>query len=203
MARRLLDLLRFAGAILIWPLSRRVVRAWGDEGSRVLPGDDCLPEASVQWTNGITVHARPDAIWPWLAQLGCNRAGWYSYDGLDNGAVPSSERVVPEFQEVAIGDVLPWTPTNSDGFVVEAVETGRALVLGGIPPPFTGIFAYVLEPLDGSTTRLLIRVRSAPRNMVAALVMRLLVHPVAFAMQRRQFLNIKRRVESPAALPAS
>jgi hypothetical protein len=149
------------------------------------------------------MHGRPSEIWPWLAQLGCNRGGWYSYDGLDNGGVPSSERILPEFQEISTGDVVPWTPANSDGFVVEAVEQGRALVLGGIPPPFSGIFAYVLEPLDESTTRLLIRVRFAPRNAVAALVPRLLVHPVAFAMQRRQFLNIKRRVETPTALPAS
>ena len=157
----------------------------------------------MQWTNGITVHGRPGEIWPWLAQLGCNRGGWYSYDGLDNGGVPSSERILPEFQEVSTGDVVPWTPTNSDGFVVKAVEQGRALVLGGIPPPFSGIFAYVLEPLDESTTRVLIRVRFAPRNAVTALVPRLVVHPVAFAMQRRQFLNIRRRVETRTALPAS
>ena len=94
-----------------------------------------------------------------------------------------------------MGDALPWTPTNSDGFVIEALEPGRALVLGGIPPPFTAVFAYVLESQDEATTRLLVRFRAAPGNLAARLITRLVVHPVAFAMQRRQFLNLRRRVE--------
>jgi hypothetical protein len=52
----------------------------------------------------ITIRARPAEIWPWLVQMGCRRAGWYSYDGLDNGGVPSAERIVPELQRAEVGE---------------------------------------------------------------------------------------------------
>jgi len=197
-ARRLLDALAFAGAILAGPLSRLPVRALGDEGRRTLPGDDLLPDAMGQWTNAITIRKRPADIWPWLAQMGCNRAGWYSYDGLDNGGVPSAERIVPELQTVAVGDVFPWTPTDSTGFVVRAVEPGRALVLGGTPPPYQVTWALVLEPIDGTSTRLITRSRGTPRSAPVKLLLQVAVHPIHFAMQRKQLLNVKRRVEARA-----
>jgi hypothetical protein len=125
-ARRLLDALRFAAAVLSWPISRRAVRARGDEDQREFPGDELLPRSKGEWTNAITIRARPSDIWPWLVQMGCRRAGWYSYDGLDNGGVPSVARVVPELQHVEVGDLFPWTPNAYDGFVVKAVEPGRA-----------------------------------------------------------------------------
>jgi hypothetical protein len=105
--RRLRDALRFAAAILTWPISRLPVRPRGDETRRELPGDEPLPSAKGQWTNAITIRARPSEIWPWLVQMGCRRAGWYSYDGLDNGGVPSAERIVPELQQVEVGDLFP------------------------------------------------------------------------------------------------
>jgi hypothetical protein len=63
--------------------------------------------------------------------MGCRRAGWYSYDGLDNGGTPNANRIVPARQHVAIGDLLAWTPTADDGFIVRAFEPERSLVLGG------------------------------------------------------------------------
>ena len=155
-----------------------------------------------QWTNAISIRGRPADIWPWLAQMGCNRAGWYSYDGLDNGGVPSAERIVPELQKVAVGDVFPWTPSDSTGFVVRAVQPGRALVLGGTPPPYQVSWALVLEQIDETSTRLITRSRGTPRSAPVEALLRLAVHPIHFAMQRKQLLNIKRRVEArttPAA----
>jgi hypothetical protein len=64
----------------------------------------------VRWKHAITIRARPAEIWPWLVQMGCRRAGWYSYDGLDNGGVRSAERILPEFQQVQVGDIFPATP---------------------------------------------------------------------------------------------
>ena len=129
--RTVRDAVCFAGVILTAPLSRYPVRTRNDEGTRSLPGDDLLPDAKGRWTNGITIHARPSEIWPWLVQMGCRRAGWYSYDGLDNGGIRSAGQIVAELQEVQVGDLFPWTPTAEDGFVLEAIEPGRALVLGG------------------------------------------------------------------------
>lgn len=84
-------------------LSRRQVCPLGDEARRPLPGDELVPSAKIRWTHGITIRARPTEIWPWLVQMGCRRAGWYSYDGLDNGGVPSAERIVPELQLTGVG----------------------------------------------------------------------------------------------------
>jgi hypothetical protein len=154
----LLDALRSAAAVLSWPISRRAVRAGGDEDRREFPGDELLPRSKGEWTNAITIRVRPSDIWPWLVQMGCRRAGWYSYDGLDNGGVPSLARVVPELEHVEVGDLFPWTPNAYDGFVVKAVERERALVIGGDAGSlYTVTWAFVLEALDDSHTRLLAR----------------------------------------------
>ena len=155
-----------------------------------------LSGAHEQWTNAITIRGRPDQIWPWLAQMGCNRGGWYSYDGLDNGGRTSAQRIVAELQEVAVGDAFPWTPRDSSGFVVKAVDSGHALVLGGEPPPYSVTWALVLDPIDDTTTRLITRCRGTPRSPFYAVLTRFVAHPIHYAMQRKQLLNIKRRVEA-------
>lgn len=196
--RRLRDASSLAATIVTGPLSRLPVRPRGDEGHRRLPGDQVVPDATCQWTNAITIRARPAAVWPWLVQLGCTRAGWYSYDGLDNGGRPSAGHIVPELQDAQVGDVFPWTPTDRDGFVVRAVEPRRALVLGGTPPPFRMSWAFVLQPVDETTTRLITRCRAVPRSALVGLMLRFAGHPIHFAMQREQLLNLKRRAEAVA-----
>jgi hypothetical protein len=198
--RRILDALRFASAIVTWPLSHRPVQARGNEDRRELPGDELLPHAKGQWTHAITIRARPSEIWPWLVQMGCRRAGWYSYDGLDNGGVPSADRIVPELQHVEVDNLFPWTPDANDGFIVKAVEPKRVLVLGGDAGSlYRVIWAFVLEPLDESHTRLLTRAAADYERRSVGLRLRLAGHPMHFAMQRRQLLNVKRRAEASFA----
>ncbi len=177
-------------------LSRRPVRPLGDEARRPLPGDELPPSARVRWTHGITIRARPSAIWPWLVQMGCRRAGWYSYDGLDNGGVPSADRIVPELQRAEVGDIFPYTPAADDGFVVRGVEPERALVLGDDAGSVT--WALVLEPIDETRTRLVTRVRGEYERFAVGLMLGLVWRPIHFGMQRRQLLNLKRRVEAAA-----
>jgi len=130
--------------------------------------------------------------------LGCRRAGWYSYDGIDNGGIPSAGRIVPELQCVEVGDLFAWTPDAYDGFIVKAVEPEHALVIGGDAGSLYRVsWAFVLEPIDESHTRLLTRARAELGAERLAGKLRLLVfHPVHFAMQRKQLLNIKRRAET-------
>jgi hypothetical protein len=104
-------------------------RSWGTdpaEAARPLAGDELVPDAPISETRGITIDAPPEAVWPWLPQLGFGRGGWYSYDQLDMTG-HSSDQILPEFQDLKPGDRVPTDPRG--GFVVKAVEPGHALVL--------------------------------------------------------------------------
>jgi hypothetical protein len=147
------------------------------EAERPLLGDDLLPDATAQVTHGITIAATPERIWPWLLQLGCRRAGYYSWDVLDNGGRRSAREIHPELQTIHVGDVLPATPKGRDGFEVLAIEDNRALVLGGLfdpeaktqlpfraarPEKFWQVtWSFSLERLDARHTRLHVRGRAA------------------------------------------
>jgi hypothetical protein len=176
---------------------------------RTLPGDELLPTVNRQRTHAITIEAPPAKVWPWLVQMGCQRAGFYSLDRLDNAGVPSAERIIAELQHIAIGDVIPWRPTGPDGFSVLRVEAERLLLLGSPgphqqpsrPPPYAMTWAFVLDPVGASATRLTVRVRGIydgdqpiRARMTAGLT--LLAHEI---MERAQLDGIKRRAETHAA----
>lgn len=104
-------------------------RGWGvDPAEQVKPlaGDDIVPGDVTSDTRGITIRASRDAVWPWLAQMGYGRAGWYSYDQIDMDR-PSATRIRPEWQSLSVGDVVRTHPAG--GFVVREIEPGRHLVL--------------------------------------------------------------------------
>jgi hypothetical protein len=108
---------------------RRWWKTWGvvpDEATRPLPGDDVVSPGDTLLTRGLTIDAPPGAVWPWLIQMGYGRAGWYSYDQLDMKG-RSAAAIVPEFQSLAIGDVIPTHPGG--GFVVKVLEPEHALVV--------------------------------------------------------------------------
>ncbi len=195
--REFFDATRFFAAIAMWPISRLPVRPLNDEHQRPLPGDDFMPDARDQWTHAITVDARPCDVWPWLLQLGCRRGGWYSYDGLDNGGAPSADRVIDELQQVEVGDLFAWTPTAHDGFFVTAVEPEQMLLViaGEAGSLYRVSWAFVLEAIDERHTRVISRCRGQlirPSGRFRLALMR----PTHFAMERRQLLNLKARVET-------
>jgi hypothetical protein len=176
------------------------VRATGDESTRPFPGDDLIPNPRGVFTNAVTIHARPDQVWPWLAQMGAGRAGWYSYDRLDNGGEPSACRIVPELQHLEVGMVFPAGPGITDGFTLVAFEPERFLVLEWKARDGVRLvsWAFALEPLNGMT-RLIVRVRGGRGYGFFGLSPTLtqhivpVVHAVHFIMQRRQLLGIAYR----------
>ena len=190
-------------------LSRRLGTPESREETRALAGDEFLPDAAAQITHGITIGATPEAIWPWLVQMGGRRAGFYSIDALDNDAVRSAREVHPELQRLEIGEVIPATPAGEDGFEVLAIEPNRALVLGGLydadakrqrafaagrPEHYWhATWAFVLEPLDAATTRLHVRARASfpPTGRFHAEWIR----PVHDLMQTAQLRHLAARVE--------
>ncbi|HEX6536464.1 MAG TPA: hypothetical protein VF041_17870 [Gemmatimonadaceae bacterium] len=140
-------------------------RASEEERRRAMPGDTVVPEPMSVTTQAVTIDAPPDRVWPWLAQMGAGRGGWYSHDRIDNGGRPSATAIRAELQHVAPGDVFPAVPGATDAFIVAAVDPGRDLVL--TVPAADGIsgvsWEFFLVPLERARTRLLVRARVASR----------------------------------------
>jgi hypothetical protein len=213
-ARRLVALLGLLSAIYALAARPRLLR-WGaaDEELRApYPGADLIPGAERDAaTMAVTVAAPPSAVWPWLVQMGCDRAGWYSWDRLDNGGTPSAEHIHPEWQEIVVGDRLASTPSGSAWFEVAALEPERFLALrapldlrgrpfdtaAARPRFFTdSLWCFLLDELPGERTRLVVSGYAAARpRLVKAIGDFAFWQPAHWLMQTRQFANLKRRAE--------
>ena len=174
---------------------------WGATPSdltRVMAGDALLVNPTYSGTLAVTVDARPEHIWPWLVQIGYQRGGLYSYDWLDRlfGYLdrPSATRILPEFQNLAVGDQIPLGVGPS--WPVAALEPNRALVLdmrnlGG----FDWVWQFGLYTVDGNRTQLVSRSRVRTRRAWARLATHA-IEPAGFVMTRRMLLGVKQRAEA-------
>ncbi len=194
-------------------------RATRAERREPLPGDALVADPLIAITHAIDVAVPPERVWPWLAQMGAGRAGWYSWDRLDNGGARSADRLVPELQRIGPGDVLPAVPGASDVFAVARAEPPRSLLLGWPGPGGAqrGTWEFALRRVAGGT-RLVVRgrigalaldaAREAPatREPIASRIERILLRlprPLLRAagtlahriMEARQLRGIKRRAE--------
>lgn len=95
----------------------------------IYPGDDLISAPRKTITHAITINASADRVWPWLVQMGAGRAGWYSYDRIDNGGRQSAGRILPGLQHLRVGDLVPATPGAKDAFLVRDIDPGHYLVL--------------------------------------------------------------------------
>jgi hypothetical protein len=123
--------------------------------------DDLIPEPMACITHGITIKAAPADVWPWLVQMGAGRAGWYSWDFIDNGGVRSARSILKDHQNVEVGQIFPAIPGAEDVFVLQALDPGRDLVLC-VPSSSGGFLVsweFMLEPMTDNVTRLLVRGR--------------------------------------------
>jgi hypothetical protein len=198
--------LLLASVVLVATVAReragwRSVRADQHEQRRGLPGDHFISQPMGTLTHAITVERPPHAVWPWLIQMGAGtRAGWYSYDVLDNRGTPSAVHLVPALQHIAVGTVCPALPGVTEGFTVLAFEPRRFLILAWPGPSGEPLvtWSFVLEERGGDTTRLIVRARAGQgyrfRGLPSWMSMPIarLVH---FVMERKQLLGIARRVE--------
>jgi len=133
------------------------------ERRRPLAVDTMIPNPIFTSTHAITIDAPPERVWPWIVQMGAGRAGWYSWDAIDNGGRPSATNIVPAFQTVVSGDIMPAVPGANDAFVVTAVDPPRDLVLT-VPDGHGGhavAWEHHLEPTDSGHTRLIVRGRAS------------------------------------------
>ena len=164
-----------------------------------MPGDAEISHPTYVATAAVTIEAPPEYIWPWLLQMGNGRGGLYSYDWLDRlfGYLdgPSADRLLPEFQHLAPGDVIP-VGGAAGGFPVLAVQPSQALVLGGETDAFRWVWQFALVPVSRRETRLISRNQArVPRSIPSVLFM-LVLEPAAFLMTRKMLLGIKRRAEA-------
>jgi hypothetical protein len=192
------DLPRFATA----PLFRRWHRRWGATDAEVeatMPGDDLIDDVAYLATRAITIDAPPEAVWPWLVQVGCLRAGFYADDLLDNLGHPSATTLLPEFQDLAVGQWVPMSPTPSDttAFKVAGFEPNQWLLWH--QPLST--WSWTLAGLPGGRTRLVTRLRihldwSHPAISLFSVILNELGD---FPMMRRMLLGIRDRAEATPA----
>lgn len=185
----------FVGAYRPWQLRWS---ATPEELDRHLPGDEVVASPAFNATRAVTVEAPPELVWPWIVQIGFGRAGWYSYDLLDNAARHSAERIIPELQHIAVGDLVPLGPGKDAGMRVKEFEKGRWVVWGEKYKLTT--WAWSLQPTPDGRTRLLTRVRARPSLRHPTTIAWLALMEVAdFPMMRKCLLGIKRRAEASAS----
>lgn len=208
--------------------ARRWSSSWGVDplvSARPLPGDDIVPEPVTVDTRVITIDATPEAVWPWLVQMGFERGGWYSWDSRLRGGGEGA--VVPEIHQLAVGDTLPTHAGG--GFEVKVLEPNRELVLyldskivgtwapagedgtpevqpggrsfpgsrrGATPPEFAASWAFVLEPTGDGGTRLVERVRAwFGPTTPGSRAFLPVIGFGAFVMIQKQMVGLRDRVE--------
>jgi hypothetical protein len=203
--RTLLGIASLLAATYALVIRPRMLR-WGSNGeerSRRLPGDDIEPDARYVTTRALTVEAPAVAIWPWLVQMGQDRAGFYTHNWVERllqSGIPDTSVLRPEWQHLEVGDLMR---TNHDiggkplGWPVAAIDEGRALVVTSKSMP-AGTYAFVIEPIDAERSRLIVRDRARwkwTERPFAALV----YEPLHAYMETGLIKGVKRRVEASSA----
>jgi hypothetical protein len=183
---------------------------WGatdQESWAPLPGDDFIANPDLSATRAITVRAPFGEVWPWIAQLGQGRGGFYGYDFLENlvgCGIHSADRILPEWQNIQVGDRVKLHPEVP--LQVAVAQPGKALVLrggvpmGNTPPPYDFTWAFVLQEQPDGTTRLLVRERYLYTQKWTPLLVEP-VEAVSFVMSQKMLREIRNRAERAAAQP--
>ena len=169
---------------------------WGattEEVSRYMAGDELLEDPALNATRAVRIKAPPEHVWPWLVQMGYNKGGLYSFGHLDNGGMPSAERIIPEFQDLKVGDpILPLLK------VIE-MEPQRSMLWvfqEGAGPWENATWSWGLYKTDNGDTRLVTRLRQRyTYNSLQEIISWIIIDPMEIFMMRTTLLGIKRRVE--------
>ena len=204
-------------ALIVWnlvatPLIGRRRRQWGTVGTEAidsLPGDELVPEPKWSYTLGVAIEAPPEDVWPWVAQIGQRRAGFYTYQTLENLVgckITNTTKILPEHQHPAVGQdryLHPDTPPLR----IEIADPPRALVLFGSPADIgseeswgMSTWQFVVTPVPAGGSRLLTRGRSdyTPGWKTRLAFGRFPMEVITFVMSRKMMLEIKRLAERRA-----
>jgi hypothetical protein len=196
-------------AVPVWvasPALRRWHMRWGATRAEIaapMPGDDVVPGAQFNATRAISIGTLPERVWPWIVQLGYGRGGFYTYDLLDNAGVPSADRVVDEYQDLKVGDLVPmFHETHGLAIAYKVDSFARNDWMLWVHRPHENespdsTWSWRLTTLPGGGTRLVTRMKQdyrweTPRLAAFNLI---LMEFGDFAMERRMLMGIKVRAE--------
>ena len=200
-----------AAAVAYRTLLRPWHECWGatkQETCARLPGDDLVVEPATQATRAITVHAPVEEVWPWIVQLGADRAGFYSYDWLENLfrlGIHSADQIVSDWQQRALGDLVYANAAGTGGWYVMRVVPNEVLVLQmanvatGQPArrdeqPWEFLWTFATKDQGDGSTRLLVRERVGFNSKTTQLLMSPL-GLVSFVMTQKMMRGVKARAE--------
>ncbi len=201
-------------AIFVWnliatPFIGQQRRRWGTVGTETsdpLPGDDLVPDPKWSYTLGVTVDAPPEALWPWIAQIGQGRGGFYTYQTLENMVgcrITNTTEILPDHQHPAVGEGI-YLHHDAPPLRIEIVDPPTALVLFGSPAEIGGedtwgvsTWQFVVKPDSDGGSRLLTRGHYdyAPNRMSRLVFGRFPMEVITYVMSRRMMLEIKRLAE--------
>ena len=193
----------YAFAIRPWHLHRGATR---DEVQRPLPGDDLVPNPKFVWNQATTIHAPAAEVWPWIVQIGNQRAGWYSWDAIHRllgvaGSVQyadrSADQIIPALQHLQVGDGIRMMPDSMGAppYRVVAIEPERALVTH-IDDENGASWVWVLDPIDAGSTRLIVRFRQKWAPGAGGLAFWIGDELGSLVMQPKTLSGIKQRAEA-------
>lgn len=181
---------------------------WGLDASlaaRAYPGDERVPSPRWSWTHGIEVDASPAEVWPWLAQVGADRGGFYSYQFLENLGgcdLRNADRIHTEWQRTAVGEGALAMHPGIPALPIVELEPGRHFVAFGAandedPMKVSVSWLFLVEPLEADRSRIVSRFRAAYADTLAASLAMgpAITEPIGFVMDRRMLLGLKERTE--------
>ena len=183
--------------ILYFAWLRQWQMNWGataEEVSRYMAGDELLEDPELNATRAVEIEAPPEEVWPWLVQMGWKKAGLYSFGRLDNGGMPSAERIIPEYQNLKVGDsILP-------SLKVVEMEPNKSMLWvfqERAGPWKNATWSWGLYETDSGNTRLVARLRQHyTLNSLREIITWAVVDPMEIFMMRTTLRGIKRRAES-------
>ena len=198
-----------AGHLIATPVIGRDRLRWGTVGSEAtdtLPGDDLVPSPKWSYTLGVGIAAPCEQVWPWIAQLGQGRGGFYTYQSLENLVgcrIANTTEVLPQHQDPTVGGEIFLHP-DSPPLRIEIADPPHALVLFGSPGDLGGeerwgvsTWQFAIRPRADGGSRFLTRGRydHSPDWQSRLVFGRLPIEVVTFVMSRRMMLEIKRLAE--------
>jgi hypothetical protein len=185
-----------ATAVYLLYVRPRQIR-WGatdEEVERPMPGDEVVERPNFVATRAVTIEATPPQVWPWLVQIGSGCAGFYSYDWVDNAGKPSAREIIPEYQHVEVGDLVPMLPGTEVGMWVKGFEANRWMLWWDKKGKAT--WAWGLYPHVEGRMRLISRLR-VRYAWTSPMIIYYLIQDVGdIVMMRKCMLGIKERAES-------